>query len=146
MKKTSLLFLLLTLCFSHSLEAKRRGTSISRLQLRVGEAKKVGGYNNITASPSKKVHISKYSEDTYEITGMEEGMVILKFYQDGDEAHEKAVHVRPARQDSDANISFGFGVGYPGYYYSSDPLYDPLYGWWGYPRHGYYRHRWHHHW
>lgn len=139
MKLIRTLFILLTLSSIGVLQA-RTGRSVNRLKLRVGETDKIGGYDKITAQSSGgKVHIAKNSDDSHSITGMDDGMVILKFYdEDGEEVLEKAIDVRERRPERYNNAGIAIGIGYPGYYYSSDPWYDPLYGWGPY-RHSYHR-------
>lgn len=144
MKKYILLFL--TLFGALHLEARssargRKASSPSKLKnLRVGRSVEVQGYDNITADPDSAVHIARTSRG-HEITGRVEGIVVLKFYIDGDEVAEKAVDIRPRAEEPDVSVGFGFSVGHPGYWYD-DPWYP--FGWHGWHRP--YRHRssgWH---
>lgn len=146
MKISHTLFLIFGLISCVSLEARSKSSSLRRLKLRVGDTKTLRGYDAITADPKNMIHITVNRDDEHELTGMKEGMVVLKFYQDGEEIAEKAIQVRAEREEPDVNVSFGFGFGaYPRrYYYSSDPFYDPLYGW-GAPHWGYWHRRNCHH-
>lgn len=147
MKVIRTLFILFTITSCLSLVA-RAGRSVKRLRsIRVGDTTDVGEYKNVTSkSLGGKVHIIKNSDGTHSISGTDEGMVTLYFYDDDDEiVLEKAIDVRPRRQESSPSVGFSIGVGgYPrGYWISSDPPYDPFYGWnypyWRYPRRrGYY--------
>lgn len=133
-------------CASTYTGTKARPTNIKRLKLRVGDTKEVKGYTRITADPEEKVHIYHIDNNTIALTGNESGPVDLVFFEDNGEVTRKSLYVKPEREEPDVQVSFGWG-GYPcPFYYSSDPFYDPLYGWWGsswhrgfYPRH-YQRH------
>lgn len=137
------ILLLLTLFGALHLEARssgRKASSLSGLKLRVGQSKEIRGYDKITADPANAVHIARTSRG-HEITGRVEGIVVLKFYIDGDEVAEKAVDVRARAEEPDVSVGFGFGVGHPGYWYD-DPWYP--YGWHGWHRpHRYRSSGWH---
>jgi hypothetical protein len=146
MKLVRTLFILFALSSAVTLVA-RKGRSVSRLKLRVGETDKVRGYDKITSqSDSGKVFIRKNSDKNHSITGMKAGMVILTFEEEGEKPLKQPVDVRERRLERFNNVGVSIGFGYPGYYYSSDPFYDPLNGWgpysYGYRRYGrrYYPH------
>jgi len=89
------------------------------------------------------IYIARESDDKFEVTAMEPGVAILVCTKKDGSTEKKAVNIKKASSQPRANVSFGFGFGYPGYYYSSDPFYDPYWGWgwrrgWGRPYYGYY--------
>ncbi len=134
---------------------KKRGKRKSRSNLRslknirVGKSKTIRGYNTITVNPKSngKVYITEIEDGKHEITGMEDGIVILNFYDEDGSLEEKVIDIKDRRPEVNVgpNVSFGFGFGYRqrGYYYmSSDPFYTPWGGWGPYGNRPYYNYYW----
>lgn len=141
MKKIYLL--LLTLCvLTGTVQGK---SNLRRLKsIRVGGHKTVRGYDKITVDPDSKgeVHITEIDDNKHEITGTDDGIVILNFHDDDGNVEEKVIDIKDRRPEPRANVSFGFGFGgyYPRryYYYGSDPFYTPWGGWGPYWNRPYY--------
>lgn len=134
---------LLTLCVLGIAETvhARSKSSLRRLKnIRIGKSKTIRGYNNITVNPKSvgEVYIIETDDDKHEITGMDDGIVILNFYDEDGNVEEKVIDIKDRRPDIQPNVSFGFGYGggyypYGGYYRNR---YTPWGGWsssWGRP-------------
>jgi hypothetical protein len=143
MKKIYLFFIALcVLGFTEVIHAKRKSSLRHLKKIRVGKSKTVRGFDKIIEDPESKgdVHIIKIGDEKHEITGMEDGIVILNFYDKDGNKEEKVIDIRDRAPEIQSNINFGFGFR-PYGYYRSDPFYDPFWGWgrsWNRPHYNYY--------
>lgn len=147
MKKFFIVFLAFSaLGFTEIIHAKSR-SSLRRLKkIRVGKSKTVRGYDTVVMDQSESkgdVHIIEIEDNKHEITGTDDGIVVLKFYdEDGQLVEEKAIDIKDRAPEPRVNVGFGFGFRPYGYYpygYRSGPNYSPYWGW---GHNSYYNHYW----
>ena len=111
--------------------------------IRIGKSKTIRGYSKIVVDPTSdgQVHITEIDDNKHKITGMDDGIVILQFYDEDGNPEEKVIDIKDRRPEPQVNVGFGFGYNpyyyRRGYYYSSDPFYTP-WGGWGRPYYNYY--------
>lgn len=142
---------LLTLCVLGLVEKSytRSKSNLRHLKnIRVGKSKTIRGYNKITINPKSTgdVHITETDDNKHKITALDDGIIILNFYDADGGMEEKIIDIKDRRSEPRANVSFGFGFGGYSprryYYYGSDPFYTPWGGWGPYSNRSYYNYYW----